>query len=877
MSNEQLSTFGGGMNLDLSDDKLPKDKYSFAENFRHTVSNGNTIGTLEAINGNKPISEYTTPGCVRYSIFKKSTIDKVIDLGIKTTDGYVLNFDLEITDHSLPISELLSLISIKINEVIYDAENDVIPMPAGIIKFISSGNNFVIYGDIDEITEFTNDNGGVRCIFSTENSIVSNYVGFTKVRDKTLAYVITEAGYNALLLIEEDAALQEASTVISCKYIGDLNLDLEYPIIDSVINYESNVFCKVYFTDNKNPLRSVNIFQNELMTKDGSFFDLIQNISLGNIKVNSIINESSLHKCGRIQYAFQYYNTSGQESTFSNPCSMVDLAYGSLSGPNMDYIGGDIDNNVNKKVKIKLFNLDVSFERIRIVSIFYSGYNSEAVIKIIYEDLIPSSGVIEYIDGNNNGEILTTESLTVAGSKLVVCKTLDVKNNLLLISNIKDSYEDFSGYDMRAYRFDIEEVVPTATLFDTEELTFTYPELETINIELTKDCKLPKLEQFKYSYGKNLATDSWMKGGCGKGISYNFVRVPVLAGAVYNQSNIVSNDTVYLEAYLGDQYSNDTLYSDMTSPIKSGSITGYMRNEVYRFGIVFYDLKGRKNFTTWIGDIKFPAMSEVDTTYVEIDGTQIYDYRTSFTDSFLQNWLIQLGIEFHIDSSVLPLNISGYSIVRMERTNADKTELAQGLISGEVQDVRYGEEGALTPKASYFIPFGKNGEEDSTFSGIDGRLKYLESGKLKQFISPEISYNVISPSNINSKTLNLMGFYARATTTTEVATGQYHDPLTPQSTTPSPFHTYAGFGHQNILDYYSNNLDLLSESINLSDLIDVPPGLFLSSKTIGLDSFNYGVQKVELPTGYTQTGNVIYKGVPGNVYLLIQQHSIYPQ
>jgi hypothetical protein len=44
----------------------------------------------------------------------------------------------------------------------------------------------------------------------------------------------------------------------------------------------------------------------------------------------------------------------------------------------------------------------------------------------------------------------------------------------------------------------------------------------------------------------------------------------------------------------------------------SGLLRGYKRGETYRFGIVFYTKKGEASFVEYIGDIKFPDISEID-------------------------------------------------------------------------------------------------------------------------------------------------------------------------------------------------------------------------------------------------------------------------
>jgi len=870
MDNQQINTFDGGMNMDLDNDKLAPNQYSFAENFRHTVNSSNSLGSLEAVYGNIAINSPSIPGCIRYSIFGKSNDDNLLVLKITTTTNHILDFSLTEVDHTLDEATILSLISNKINSVILAAEtNPITPMPVGTITYMIDGNSFVLYGDIAEFTTFTNLNPSVYSTFKTISSGIKYYIGATEIRDKALVYVITTYGANALILYEEKSALNDFTITSSVKYVGDLGFNLSYPILDSAINYESSTFCKVYFTDGNQPLKHVNVFYPTLMAKNESFLDLISNTSIGNIKISNIYNQSSTHKCGRIQYSFQYYNENGQESTFSNPSNMVDLTIGNFNGPSSNYSGGDLDENANKQVKISLSNLDQSFERFRLVSIFYSGYNSEAIIKVIHEDLIPLSGEFEFIDANSTGENITTDELVYAGTKLIICKTLDVKNNLLLLANIKDKYEDYSDYDTRVYRFNeaADSLTNSTKLFDTDELTILFSDLETTIVDKTKDCKLPKVNQFEYKYGKNKSNNAWMLGGSGNIISYNFVRAPMSLGNKVDLN--APSGFIDLETYLGDQYPNDNLYLDLTSPIKSGVLSGYMRNEVYRFGIEFYDLKGRKSFVNWIGDIKFPAISEIDETYLTIGGTDIYDYRTSFVDRCDILWAIALGIEFHVDSSKLPSNISGYSIVRVNRSQSDKTEIAQGLLSGEIQGTKYGTGGAYTPKASYYLPFSKNG--DAAGNGINGSIQYLESAFFKEFISPEISYRVIDNADIGGKNIDLVGWFSDRTGKTEYGS-ILHDTYGNTDLYGfydiGPMHSRLFPGHVTPIINYVNNLSSLSKPINNSVVINPGISEYKSSATLDGVTFNYGTQIVYGPTSVTQTGDVIYKGVIGSCAIL---------
>lgn len=97
----------------------------------------------------------------------------------------------------------------------------------------------------------------------------------------------------------------------------------------------------------------------------------------------------------------------------------------------------------------------------------------------------------------------------------------------------------------------------------------------------------------------------------------------------------------------------------------------YMPDEVYRFGIVFYDLKMRLSFVKWITDIRMPTLRKFNVF--------------SNSDNFSVPWL-----KFQIDSSKLPSgfmnNIKGWQYVRVPRRTADKSVVANGIMSMTIKD-----------------------------------------------------------------------------------------------------------------------------------------------------------------------------------------------
>jgi hypothetical protein len=89
----------------------------------------------------------------------------------------------------------------------------------------------------------------------------------------------------------------------------------------------------------------------------------------------------------------------------------------------------------------------------------------------------------------------------------------------------------------------------------------------------------------------------------------------------------------------------------------------YQRDEVYRFGIVFYNSKAIPSPVLWIGDIRMP------------------NYNTApITTQYGDNWYSKpMGIKFTVKN--FPIDAVSYEIVRCDRTEEDRTIVTQGVIT----------------------------------------------------------------------------------------------------------------------------------------------------------------------------------------------------
>lgn len=108
---------------------------------------------------------------------------------------------------------------------------------------------------------------------------------------------------------------------------------------------------------------------------------------------------------------------------------------------------------------------------------------------------------------------------------------------------------------------------------------------------------------------------------------------------------------------------------------------GYMRDEIYRFAIVFYNEENVASSAHWIADIRMPKASAPGYN-IFTSGMRV-DIGGSTTNS-LEVVTHPLGVQFTVNipsDLIQSKKITGYEIVRCERTISDRTILMQGAVS----------------------------------------------------------------------------------------------------------------------------------------------------------------------------------------------------
>ncbi|MCD6329191.1 MAG: hypothetical protein J7M10_02375, partial [Candidatus Cloacimonetes bacterium] len=483
-------------------------------------------------------------------------------------------------------------------------------------------------------------------------------------------------------------------------YASIPNVTTKHPI-----NYE--VYCyydnedrqKVYWADHFNLLRHINI---EDPPSSADKLDIVADIELSQAYLKAI--GSGNLDVGVVQYAYQLYDLGGGETIFSPASPLYTISESNEFAANTKEYKGSakLDSNGNltnsgKSFNVQIDNIDTSFDKIKVVSIHYSTVDSTPTINVV-SILDVTSSVNVWDSGSYQLGTMSLEEFRTLGGNLIIPKTLSVKDNILFAGNIKQKYFDVD-FDARAYRFrtngsTMAQIWNNGTELDTITKSGSWPTAEfkigTSFIPASHNCVNP----YNYDPVTGVSypsapydTTHWARfifqsdgttiGGEGPNVKYEIRRVHSFTTnyASYDGEFSVDKATSVDHDDVDSRPNPTTSFGDQCNPYMKRMI-GYKRNEIYRFGIVFFNNKGQQSFVKWIGDIKMPTNSQLQFA----DGITSTSTFTLFYD---------LCIDFYVENR--PSDAVGYRIVRVKREEKDKTIVASGIVSHSVLSggVRY--------------------------------------------------------------------------------------------------------------------------------------------------------------------------------------------
>ena len=741
----------GGMDKDTSKSKYPNNKYSDSLNLRPVTDKGLSTGALENIKGTEELLQM--PEINGMAIIESGKITaNGFTLSIYFTSGTPIIISVTVTVDSegnptTTMDEVFDLI---------ETELDAVPVSYTKLK---DEDRILIYNTNNPVTNITVSYSGSVAPLEVELlPAVSNFViiGNTPLREKTILFTVNDTGTESLSQIWSmtyDPADPKGTAAISLLYNGRLNFSKDHPI-EALARYENTKTQRVYFTDNFNIPRNLNTTRTDSTALRPKDFALIVENDLFPALVTTEDQDGGTLPAG-LWYTTYRLKKFGGASTPIAPfsgatavtTSQIDLT---TNDPKYwDYAYATTIVNTTKILNYSVPTLPEGFDEITVYAVNETAPGQFQAFLVKTETLTSETSYDFTLTTITDLEAIPIEELQQYDVDFERVKTITAKFNRLLFGNVKEASFNLE-FDARAYRF----LESTDTSYETDigALTSKTWEVPDSNDSINPVNKDSTAVNNFYLYKKN----SLVLGGTGPNVSYEFEFKEI---TLDNSSNAEPSnlDTSSPDGKGNPLWPEKSPYVNMPATedidvtvngntvnigsgftnFKNGRMEsyfkGYMRDEVYRFGIVFYSKTGRASDVKWIGDIRMPSAGDFDRDSDKAWEGAIAQWYSKDISAFQNDATIpkdvgetkgwMLGLKFNVDlnnyvdsTSDIREVISGFSIVRAPRKQKDKTIIAEGAL-GEVAKRKLFSENSGT---DYLFPELQNAANFKAIRGETG-------------------------------------------------------------------------------------------------------------------------------------------------------------
>lgn len=485
----------------------------------------------------------------------------------------------------------------------------------------------------------------------------------------------------------------------------DLNFTSAFPI-EAVAVYETNFIQRFYFSDYQSPTRVLNIKDPNIQQLSVNSLNLFPPVYIEKPTIDFIQTGGQLFS-GLYQYGYYLITPGGQKtliSPLSNQIHIVEAL--ETVSDSRQYVGTLVDGQdpvvTTKQVRIKinLENISPNTYTSIVLVVFYT--NLYGALPTVYEvkeqQLSENTSIFITHTGGEQIVNLPFEEFVTEKYPFYTNKTFSTKDNILFVGNVKTPSFILPP--------DVAESLITKR-WNLSQSTYQDPYKNPFNDETgtffgeEEGSYETWLNNYQYKYQQDGTT---IGGESPSGyVKYKFALEELTGnnpspGAAW--FNIVPNNgpfspSKFYDISNGNYIEKQFSFNNLSSPY-SRFLKGYKRGETYRFGIIFYQKDtGTDSFVYYLGDIKFPELSqEFGAEYPNgLTLTNIFTGQPSNTtinhyaiSQRLENTsnvsLFSLGIEFEFNFPQIIIDrISHFQIVRVRRTDLDKTRLAQGVVN----------------------------------------------------------------------------------------------------------------------------------------------------------------------------------------------------
>lgn len=463
---------------------------------------------------------------------------------------------------------------------------------------------------------------------TTASSGAQKLIGSVNTKSGAVLVTSDYAGWDCFW---EVTGILENDIKLTLLYLNNLGFTNSDPL-KLVYNFENNVIEKIYFVDGKRQLSSFNMRQSvdngdllNLIDLKGEMLNSVSEYTFSSPEIKGVFDGGN-HTSGMVQYAYNLYILNGAQTTISPLSELIPIGRGEGKG------GGKLNEALGKAVSLEIKNIDLNFTHIRVYAIKYTSLNESPSISLIQEREINTSGSLFVYDDGSVKDSLSIEQFLFLGSAPIIPNHIEAKDSRLFLLNVKEKYFKVD-IDARCYGHDnTGDAKIWENLFVPDSLE--NPTLSNIDgSTLTINTSTYSVPEKHDSINRNYDVYSFLKDGSTYGAEGKYFQLQIVQKTDMPESSKVLKD-----------------------------------NEIYRFGIEFYNSRGTISEPLWLCDLKAP----VGNLSGNLNTVKLVVKQEFFT------WINTTDFE---EEDLKPV---GFRLLRATRNESDKTIATQGLINSMV-------------------------------------------------------------------------------------------------------------------------------------------------------------------------------------------------
>lgn len=466
---------------------------------------------------------------------------------------------------------------------------------------------------------------------------------------------------------------------------------------------ENENFNRIYWTDGINPIKTVNLeasgsFYNNFTSEED--FNLFPKSPLRSLEIENVTDSGSIN-CGSWSYTYRLKTPDGKSSVYAPLTNPLPLTNTSINISSHLVEGGVISDNSGKSVTLKIQDVPKFYSIIELIGIQYIDDVGAVFYKIKEESLGEqlTESQVNFIthNGNEQAVVITGAEVLTKKNTWDVAQDLEVKDSRLFAANLKNNtseiISDFNTFRVKSYKHSAGSSTfgtPASGAYSSYS-GFINPDLYEAEL-----YKIAGTDTAKYRYAQGdtntrdlsfgANTDDYHNSQTGVYVTFKLKQFDLNDISYYHSTRDTGDsDGVNIPPFTSTSRTTVGGYNNYKNSVFANKFVGYMRDEVYRFGIQFYDKNGNQSFTYPIGDIRFPSI-END---LRVIGTTPSTYTTTTTnqpnkyilaDANGKGYILYPEFRIKLADSIIK-QISGFNIVRAERSDSNKRILTAGMLN----------------------------------------------------------------------------------------------------------------------------------------------------------------------------------------------------